>query len=101
MYTNMAARMHAFWVSNPVTPQQVQSLEDELDVVLSHEQSVSLDRRKKEREKKARRDKANRACSVRGARVREKVFGQSKLGLATDVPNVLTHRSTQRTHAYT
>lgn len=39
--------MHAFWASRPVTPQQVQSLEDEveLDVEVPHVQSVSLKRR--------------------------------------------------------
>lgn len=47
MYKNMAARMHAFWVSKPDTPQQRQLLDDvELEVVLSHEQPVSLQYKK-------------------------------------------------------
>ena len=42
--------MHAFWASRPVTPQHVQSLEDEveLDVEVPHVQSVSLKRREKQ-----------------------------------------------------
>lgn len=46
MYTNMAARMHAFWASKPVTPQHVQSPEDE-DVEVLHVQSVSLEEESK------------------------------------------------------